>query len=131
MGFFNKKNEHFFVKPSDATIGQCFSKGNTITKLSFFIHGLGNLLNKQYARGIVFLGIEIAYFIYMISFGFGTLAGLTTLGTVQQEEVWSDELGIYTYTDGDNSMLFLLYGVITIFVTLAFIFFAMMVCPAS
>ena len=65
MGFF-KKNEHFFVKPSDATVGQCFSKGNAITKASFFILGLGNLLNKQLVRGIVFLGIEIAYFAYMI-----------------------------------------------------------------
>lgn len=60
MGFFQKKTEHFFVKPSDATVGQCFSKGNTITKLSFFIFGLGNLLNKQIVRGLVFLGIEIA-----------------------------------------------------------------------
>ena len=126
MGIFNKKSEHFFVKPSDATIGQCFSKGNTVTKLSFFIFGLGNLLNKQYVRGIVFLAIEIAYIIYMISFGFGSLGGLTTLGTAVQEEVWSDELGIYTYTDGDNSMLFLLYGVITVFVTLAIVFFALM-----
>ena len=126
MGIFKRKNEHIFIKPSDATIGQCFSKGNTITKLSFFILGLGNLLNKQIARGIAFLGIEIAYIIYMVSFGFGTLEGLTTLGTAVQEEVWSAELGIYTYTDGDNSMLFLLFGVITVFITLAFIFFAMM-----
>ena len=124
MGIFNK-NEHIFVKPSDATIGQCFSKGNTITKLSFFIFGLGNLLNQQIARGLIFLGIEIAYLVYMISFGFGALGGLTTLGTVTQEEVWSPELGIYTYTDGDNSMLFLLYGVITIFLTLAIIFIGM------
>lgn len=126
MGLFQKKNEHFFVKPSDATVGQCFSKGNTLTKLSFFIFGLGNLLNKQIARGLVFLAIEIGYIVYMATFGINSLIGFTTLGVNTQGEVWNPELGIYTYTDGDNSMLFLLYGVITVFVTLAMIFFALM-----
>ena len=126
MGLFQKKNEHFFVKPSDATVGQCFSKGNAITKLSFFIFGLGNILNKQIARGLVFLAIEIGYIVYMATFGISTLVGFTTLGTATQEEVWDPNLGIFVYTDGDNSMLFLLYGVITIFITFAMIFFAMM-----
>ena len=126
MGLFQKKNEHFFVKPSDATVGQCFSKGNTITKLSFFIFGLGNLLNKQIGRGLIFLAIEIGYIVYMATFGINSLVGFTTLGVNTQGEVWNPELGIYTYTDGDNSMLFLLYGVITIFVTLAMVFFALM-----
>ena len=125
MGIFNKqKREHVFVKPSDATIAQCFNKGNAITKLSFFVFGLGNLLNKQIVRGVVFLGIEIAYFIYMLTFGLGALGGLTTLGTAMQEEVWDDALQMYVYTDGDNSMLFLLFGVITVMITLAVIFVA-------
>uniref|UniRef100_UPI0040559C6D carbohydrate ABC transporter permease n=1 Tax=Agathobacter sp. TaxID=2021311 RepID=UPI0040559C6D len=122
MGIFKKKGEHIFAKPSDATIGQSFKKGNTITKLSFFIFGLGNFLNQQIARGIIFLGIEIAYIVYMLSFGIGSLGDLVTLGTAQQEEVWNDALGIYTYTDGDNSMLCLLFGVITLFLTAAIVF---------
>ena len=127
MGIFKKeKREHLIVKPSDATVGQCFKKGNVVTKASFLILGLGNLLNKQIARGVVFLGIEIAYIYYMITFGLGTLGGLTTLGTVEQEEVWDPNLGIYTYTDGDNSMLFLLFGVITVMISIAMIFFACM-----
>ena len=127
MGIFNKKNKDpFFVKPSDATISQCFKKGDLITKLSFFILGLGNFLNKQFARGIIFLGIEIGYIIYMLSFGIGSLGDMVTLGTAEQMEVWDDALGIYTYTEGDNSMLCLLFGVITLFVTVAFIFFALM-----
>lgn len=122
MGIFRKKGEHLFVKPSDATIAQCFTKGNLITKLSFFVFGLGNLLNKQYARAIIFLGIEIAYFSYMITFGFGSLGDLTTLGTETMQEVWNEALGYYEYTYGDNSMLCLLYGVITVFITLGVIF---------
>lgn len=124
MGVFKKKGEHFFVKPSDATIMQCFTKGNLISKLSFIIFGLGNLLNKQIARAIAFLGLEIAYIYYMVSFGFKSLGDLTTLGTVGMVEVWNEELGYYEYTFGDNSMLILLYGVVTIFLTLAIIFVA-------
>ena len=125
MGIFNKnKSEHVFTKPSDATIAQCFNRGNTLTKLSFFVFGLGNILNKQIVRGLVFLAIEVAYIVYMVTFGFGTLVGLTTLGTNQQQEIYNEVLGIYQYTDGDNSMLFLLFGVITLMLSAAVVFFA-------
>ena len=40
-------------------------------------------------------------------------------------------LGIYTYAKGDNSMLCLLYGVITILLTLAAIFAAFMSCKSA
>jgi len=127
MGIFNKKKtEHRFSKPSNATIGQCFKQGNAITKASLFVFGLGNLLNKQFARAIAFLAIEIGYLVYMITFGIGALGDMVTLGTAQQQEVWDDNLGIYTYTDGDNSMLCLLFGVVTIMLTIAIVFFACM-----
>ena len=127
MGIFKKeKREHLFAKPADATISQCFNRGNTITKLSFFIFGLGNLLNKQIARGVAFLGIEIAYIVYMVTFGIGTLGGLTTLGTVEQQEYWDEVEMVYKYSDGDNSMLFLLFGVITVMLSIAMVFFACM-----
>lgn len=126
MGILKKKKENIFIKPSDATIGQSFKKGNGITKLSFFIFGLGNFAHKQIARGIVFLGIEIAYIIYMLTFGIGSLGDMVTLGTAEQTEVWSDALGMYTYTKGDNSMLCLLFGVITVMLSIAIIFVACM-----
>ena len=91
MGIFkNRIKDPFFVKPSDATIAQCFKKGDIITKLSFFILGLGNLLNKQFARGIVFLGAEIAYIYYMLNSGIAAIGDMFTLGTEQQAEVWDD-----------------------------------------
>lgn len=127
MGIFNKKkSEHYFNKPSNATVGQCFTMGNSITKASFFVFGLGNILNKQVARGVAFLAIEIGYLIYMITFGIGALGDMVTLGTAVQEEVWNDALGIYEYTKGDNSMLCLLFGVVTIMLTIAIVFFACM-----
>ena len=127
MGIFNKKTtEHRFSKPSDVKVGQCWSKGNAITKASLFVFGLGNLLNKQIVRGLAFLAIEIGYLVYMITFGIGALGDMVTLGTAMQEEVWDAELGIYTYTDGDNSMLCLLFGVVTIMLSIAIVFFACM-----
>ena len=127
MGIFNKKKiEHRFSKPSDANVGQCFAKGNTITKASLFVFGLGNLLNKQIARGLAFLAIEIGYIFYMVTFGIGALGDFATLGTAIQEEVWNPDLGIYEYTKGDNSMLCLLFGVVTIMLTIAMVFFACM-----
>ncbi len=127
MGIFNKKTTvHYFSKPSNATVSQCFAMGNSITKASLFVFGLGNLMNKQIGRGIAFLAIEVAYLIYMIMFGIGALGDFVTLGTVQQQEVWDDALGIYTYSKGDNSMLCLLFGVVTIMLTVAIVFFACM-----
>lgn len=127
MGIFNKKkSEHYFNKPSNATVGQCFAMGNSVTKASCLVFGLGNLLNKQVARGLAFLAIEIGYLVYMITFGIGALGDMVTLGTAVQEEVWNNELGIYEYTKGDNSMLCLLFGVVTIMLTIAIVFFACM-----
>ena len=60
----------------------------------------------------------------MVSFGASALVNFTTLGTKEQGSVYNEALGIYEYTAGDNSMLFLLYGVITIVLTLAAVFFA-------
>lgn len=121
MGIFKKKPEPIIERPSDAGTAQAFKKGDLITKLSFFIFGLGNILNKQIVRGIIFLAIEILYFVYLFSFGIGALGDFVTLGTAEQGQVWNEALGIYEYSAGDNSMLCLLYGVITLALTAAFV----------
>ena len=127
MGIFNKKKtERRIAKPSSATIGQCWSKGNAITKASLLVFGLGNLLNKQIIRGLGFLAIEIAYIYYMVTFGIGAIGDMITLGTKEQQEVWDDAQGMYVYVLGDNSMLCLLFGVVTIGLSIAIIFFACM-----
>lgn len=43
---------------------------------------------------------------------------LGSLGTVEQQEVWNEELQVYLYTKGDQSILLLLYGLATIIITL-------------
>ena len=131
MGILKKKEEPFYTKPSDYSCFQAFGKGNAVTKISLLIFGLGNIINKQFARGIIFLALEIGYIAYMLSFGCQSLVNFVTLGTVAQGEVYNEAKGIYEYSQGDNSMLCLLYGVITIALTAAIIFVAFMSCKSA
>ena len=85
-----KKTQSVSGRPSDAGIPQAFKNGNGITKASFFVFGLGNLLNRQIVRGLIFLAMEIGYLAYMISFGIRALGDFITLGTVEQGEVFNE-----------------------------------------
>lgn len=98
-------------------------KGNLITKLSFLIMGLGNICRKQVVKGLLFLAVEAAFIFYMLMTGAGCLVDLVRLGGKEQQEVWNEALGIYQYTQGDNSLLMLLYGVTTIFICVGFLLF--------
>ncbi len=126
MGKMKKKTQSVSSRPSDAGIPQAFQNGNMITKISFFVFGLGNLVNRQIVRGLIFLALEIGYFIYLFTFGIGALGDFITLGTVEQGEVFNEALGYYEYSAGDDSMLCLLYGVITLVLTAAVIFIGCM-----
>ena len=90
MESMKKKTQAVLGKPSDAGIPQAFKNGNMITKISFFVFGLGNLVNRQIVRGLIFLALEIGYFIYLFSFGIGALGDFITLGTVEQGEVFNE-----------------------------------------
>ncbi len=98
--------------------------GNVITKLSLIIFGLGNIVNRQIGKGLLFLFVQLAYIWYMVTFGANSIADFITLGTASQQEVYNEQLGIYEYIMGDNSMLSLLYGVVTLFITVAIIIMA-------
>ncbi|MCM1088407.1 MAG: sugar ABC transporter permease [Muribaculaceae bacterium] len=121
-----KKTESEYSKPSAASVLQVIKNGDIFTRLSFIIFGLGNIINKQIIRGLLFLAIEVGYLAYMISFGVSAIGDFITLGTVEQGQVYNEALGIYEYSMGDNSMLCLLYGVITFVLTAAVIFAACM-----
>jgi len=96
-------------------------KGSFKTKLSFAIMGSGCVLNGQVIKGLIYLVIEAFYIVYMATFGLGYIKDITTLGTSSQYQVWNEKLQIYQNMPGDNSMLILLFSVLTIFITFAFI----------
>lgn len=97
---------------------QALRDGGPETKASALVMGLGNMVHKQAVKGLLFLAVEIAYIVFMITSGFHNLAMLVTLGSVEQQEVWNEELQVFLYTKGDQSILLLLYGVATILVSL-------------
>lgn len=101
-------------------IGLTFTEGDWKAKVSFLIMGFGQLMHKQLMRGILFLAVEILFIYYMVTFGAEYLGKLVTLG---ETATYVDKTGIVPVTVyGDNSFLILLYGIITIFVVIAFIF---------
>ncbi len=98
-----------------------FKEGDPITKLSYVFMGAGSFLRKQYIKGFLFLGAQIAYIYYFIAIGIRQLSGVLTLGTQEQGQVFDEALGIFVYTQGDNSMLFLLFGVFAVLLLIGWI----------
>lgn len=103
------------------SIFSSFKQGDWITKLSFLIMGSGSFLRKQYVKGFAYLAAQVLYFLYFITVGYQQLVGLLTLGTQTQGKVFDEAQGIYIYTQGDNSMLFLLFGVMSVMMVVGFI----------
>ncbi|MGN0452922.1 MAG: carbohydrate ABC transporter permease [Ruminococcus sp.] len=96
--------------------------GDIYVRLSCLIMGLGNIAHKQVIKGIIYLCTEVAFILYMILVGVKNIKGMITLGTNTQG--WTiDENGVPFLAKGDNSMLLLLYGVITLFVITLFCMF--------
>lgn len=113
-----------------SVIAQIFSCGDIFTKLSFLIFGLSNLVRGQIIKGLIFLGTEVAFFVYLFK-GFGAfcgvkdIKGLITLGEVEpiQEKVLDPISGmeVIQTIPGDDSSKFLLYGVVSMLIIAAFV----------
>lgn len=104
------------------TVKNAILKGDIFTKLSVLVWGLGNIVRKQFIKGFLFLAVEAACILFMVKSGIYNLSMLPSLGDRVQEEVWNEAKGIFEYTSGDNSLLLLLYGVVTICVLLGILF---------
>ena len=96
---FKKRVNEF---PTDYTVKAAVTKGGFETKLSMLIMGFGNIMHKQVLKGLVFLAVEIAYLIFMVTSGFHCLAMLPSLGTLEQQEIWNESLQIYEYKKKKN-----------------------------
>ena len=93
-----------------------FIKGDFAVKLSYIIFGFGNVAKGQIIKGLLFFLSEVAYICFMVFFGWGNLSKFGTLGDVETHQ---EEVDGFTQTVfGDNSMLILLYSVVTIAVTI-------------
>ena len=98
------------------------AKGSIWTRLSFLVMGTGCVRYKQYVRGLIYFLTEIGFFYFFRNFALQYLSKFNTLGTETQKKVWNEELQIFQRFPGDNSMLILLYSVLSLAVVAVFLY---------
>ena len=107
-----------------------FWLGNGLTKLSYLLLGAGHIFRGQVIRGMVYLGLEVSFILYMLLFGGNYLAmffeNFFRGGPVGRVEThisgeWDAELGEYVKVAGDNSFHIVLYGILSLFAVLFFL----------
>ncbi|MCR4586834.1 MAG: sugar ABC transporter permease [Lachnospiraceae bacterium] len=96
-------------------IGTTFRDGDWKTRISYIIMGFGPLCRGAILRGLMYLGLELAFIWYMVRFGWSYVSKITTLGTVETYK--KGRSTVY----GDNSFLILLFGLLTILAVIAII----------
>ncbi len=99
-----------------------FVNGDWKTKISYLVMGFGCLARGQILRGLLFLLFEVVFIGYMVLYGGYWLSMLPSLGKVGPTEVYDEIFDAYVPTYNDNSFKILLYGVLTIFFIVAFIY---------
>ena len=118
------------VKDEVMDIVTTFTKGNWAVKLSFLIFGFGNMFYGQFLRGILFLLFEVVFIGYMLvpSGGLYWLAKGNwfklgaTVGTVQGKYEYDIIYDTDVWVPGDDSVKVMLYGLLTIFFIVAFVY---------
>ena len=126
-GFFknigkNIKNAAISLVNEFKDIGSTFAHGDWKTRVSYFMMGFGNITRGQILRGLLFLLFEIVFIVYMIVAGGHWLSLLPSLGKQGPTQSYDPVLDTYTTVYNDNSFKILLYGVLTIFFIIAFIY---------
>jgi len=99
-----------------------FAKGDIFTQMSYFIMGFGCMARKQIVKGLLYLAAQGGIVMYMLQFGWGYLKDIGTLGVNAETEYFDEVTGLIMYGRADNSMLILLYSVMTIMLLAAFVY---------
>ncbi len=102
-----------------SNFGKRFADGSIGTKLSHFIFGAGNFYHKQYAKGLIFLILQLAILALMIfcpsvngtPYGWKALANLS-LKNVSEGGGFDPVTG--HFTNGSDCKLMVLFGFVTI-----------------
>ncbi|MBQ8074148.1 MAG: sugar ABC transporter permease [Clostridia bacterium] len=99
-----------------------FKEGDLPTRVSYLVMGFGNLCRGQILRGLLFLLFEAVFILYMVTAGGYWLGMLPSLGLQGPTKELDPILDVFVTTYHDNSFKILLYGVLTIFFIIAFIY---------
>ena len=104
-----------------------YFRGDWKTKVSYTVMGFGSCARGQWLRGILFFVFQTLFNLYLFvpflkisgtsrASGLGMVSKLPTLGTQSSTKI--NNVTVY----GDNSFLILLYGVLTLFFIVAFLY---------
>lgn len=112
------------IKSQANSMLDAFKHGGIKTKLSFFIMGASNFLNKQFIKGFLFLMTEILFVITFVTQVIPSIHGLITLGTTAQgvQKQVVDGIEMNVPVAGDNSMILLIFGLASIIFCLVFLY---------
>ena len=116
------KNAFFGIGHFFRDLVNTFINGKWWTRLSYLIMGTGNYAHGQIARGVLFTAFEAAFIIYMIFAGGYWLGMLFSLGKKETGFIEDPITGAQMKDPGDNSFKIMLYGVITLFFIVAFLY---------
>ena len=98
---------------------QIMRHGNWITRTSFVVMGFGCFAYGQWLRGMLYLVLQVGFILFMIFSGGNALVKFTDLGNVVQIPTYDEVTGAQSgFTKGDNSLVILLFGVVTILIIL-------------
>lgn len=75
--------------------------------------GTGQLLQKQWVKGLLYLSCFLGYVVYLVSMGIEDIVGFFTLGTVRGDS--------WTGIEGDDSVIMLLRGILAFLITIFFV----------
>ena len=95
-------------KSSDKGIAK-YIKAPARVKASMAVMGLGQILQGQYVKGLLYMAVLAFYVVFMVLAGAKDMAGFFTLGTVEGD-AWA---GIV----GDDSVMMMLRGIIAYVIT--------------
>lgn len=113
--FFGKVRDKLRAKIRGAaeSVRTFFRTANSNTFASMCFMGAGQLMYRQWAKGLIYLGIEVLFIVLMALWGGEAIYGFFTLGLVRGDP-W---MGV----EGDNSVVMLLMGILAWFVLIAFV----------
>ncbi len=94
--------------------GEAVSKGDAAVKASLLVTGAGYFKRKQIIKGILVTLLEIGVILYTAMIGMPYISKLGTLGTVEREMVYNPVTMKNEVNDYDNSLLILLFGIISL-----------------
>lgn len=92
---------------------ELMKRANSRVTASMLVMGLGQMLYKQWGKGLMFLAVQIGYICYLVTAGARDLFGFFTLGSVKSDPWYGIE--------GDNSVVMLIMGVLAFIVTILYI----------